>query len=70
MQFHFSLFIGVEFKFLVIEVLQFYFLVIEVLQFQILAIPSRSGPRSNGNEWVLHISQISKAGTSPSDSLV
>ena len=32
--------------------------------------PSRSGPGSYGNEVVLYILQISKAGTSPSDGLM
>ena len=32
--------------------------------------PGQSGPVSNGNEGVLHIPQISRAGASPSDSLV
>ena len=32
--------------------------------------PGQSGPGSNSNEEVLHVSQISKAGASPSDNLV
>ena len=32
--------------------------------------PSQSRPRSNSNEGVLHIPQISKAGASPSDGLM
>ena len=32
--------------------------------------PSQSGPGSNGNEGVLHVLQISKAGASPSDGLM
>ena len=32
--------------------------------------PGKSGPWSNGNEEVLHIPQISKAGNSPSDGLM
>ena len=31
--------------------------------------PGQSGPKSNSNEGVLHIPQISKAGASPSDDL-
>ena len=34
------------------------------------ATPRQSGSRSNGNEGVLHILEISKAGASPSDGLM
>ena len=35
-----------------------------------IALPSQSGPGSNGNEGKLHICQIYKTGASPSDYLM
>ena len=38
--------------------------------FILLTTPDQRGPGSNGNEGVIHIPQISKAGALPSDCLM